>query len=122
MSMLLSFFPHQRLDVPCCHHGPSTATSTAPTARTSGPSARTPALRAMSSPAARLSGTAHSMEKLNNGMGRRLAAIVSTCIFLFYFYYTAKTVVLTGIHRGPHQAFCTSVKFLVLAQHPVVLF
>ena len=36
--------------------------------------------------------------------------------------YTAKTVVLTGVHRGPHQAFYTGVKFLVLAQHPVVLF
>ena len=36
--------------------------------------------------------------------------------------YTAKTVVLTGhLHRGPHQAFYTGVKFLVLAQHPVVL-
>ena len=35
---------------------------------------------------------------------------------------TAKTVVLTGVHRGPHQAFYTGVKFLVLAQHPVVLF
>ena len=33
-----------------------------------------------------------------------------------------KTVVLTGVHRGPHQAFYTSVKLLVLAQHPVVLF
>ena len=36
--------------------------------------------------------------------------------------YTAKTVVLTGVHRGPDQAFYTGVKFLVLAQHPVVLF
>ena len=36
--------------------------------------------------------------------------------------YTAKTVVLTGVHRGPHQAFYTGVKFLVSAQHPVVLF
>ena len=35
--------------------------------------------------------------------------------------YTAKTVVLMGVHRGPHQAFYTGVKFLVLAQHPVVL-
>ena len=35
---------------------------------------------------------------------------------------TAKTVVLTGVHRGPHQAFYTGVKFVVLAQHPVVLF
>ena len=33
-----------------------------------------------------------------------------------------KTVVLTGVHRGPHQAFYTGVKFVVLAQHPVVLF
>ena len=36
--------------------------------------------------------------------------------------YTAKTVVLTGVHRGPHQAFYTGVKILVLAQHQVVLF
>ena len=31
-------------------------------------------------------------------------------------------MVLTGVHRGPHQAFYTCVKLLVLAQHPVVLF
>ena len=31
--------------------------------------------------------------------------------------YTAKTVVLTGVHRAPHQAFYTGVKFVVLAQH-----
>ena len=36
--------------------------------------------------------------------------------------FTAKTVVLTGVHRGPHQAFYTGVKFLVLAQHPVCYF
>ena len=36
--------------------------------------------------------------------------------------YTAKTVVLTGVRRGPHQAFYTGVKFAVLVQHPVVLF
>ena len=34
----------------------------------------------------------------------------------------AKNVVLTGVHRGPRQAFYTGVKFVVLAQHPVVLF
>ena len=35
---------------------------------------------------------------------------------------TAKTVVLTGVHSGSHQAFYTGVTFLVLSQHPVVLF
>ena len=34
--------------------------------------------------------------------------------------YTANTVVLTGVHRGPHQAFYTGDKFMVLAQHPVL--
>ena len=28
---------------------------------------------------------------------------------------------LTGVHRGPYQAFYTGVKFLVLAQHPMQL-
>ena len=40
----------------------------------------------------------------------------------FGVYAQQKFVVLTGVHRGPHQAFYTGVKFLVLAQHPVVLF
>ena len=39
-----------------------------------------------------------------------------------FFVYTANTMVLTDVHRGPHQAFYTGVKFVVLAQHPVVLF
>ena len=38
------------------------------------------------------------------------------------YYFTVKTLVLTGVHRGTHQAFYTGVKFMVLAQHPVVLF
>ena len=36
--------------------------------------------------------------------------------------HNKKTVVLTGVHRGPHHAFYTGVKFVVLVQHPVVLF
>ena len=41
--------------------------------------------------------------------------------------HTAKTVVLkyyytTGVNTGPHHAFYTSVKFVVLVQHPVLLF
>ena len=28
----------------------------------------------------------------------------------------------TGVNRGPHHAFYTGVKFVVLVQHPMVLF
>ena len=49
-------------------------------------------------------------------------AIHLTSRYFAIWDYTAKTVVLTGVHRGPHQAFYTGVKYLVLAQHPVVLF
>ena len=35
---------------------------------------------------------------------------------------TAKTVVLTGVHSGPIPGILHRVKFVVLAQHPVVLF
>ena len=44
---------------------------------------------------------------------------------MFIRCFTAKTVVLnytTGVNRGPHHAFYTGVKFVVLDQHPVVLF
>ena len=34
----------------------------------------------------------------------------------FQTFHTAKPVVLTGVHRGQHQALYTGVKFLVLAQ------
>ena len=37
--------------------------------------------------------------------------------------YHSKNCGVNGCtYRGPHQAFYTGVKFLVLAQHPVVLF
>ena len=52
----------------------------------------------------------------------RLSVIVNTTCTHKENATLAKTVVLTGVHSGPHQTFYTGVKFLVLAQYSVVLF